>query len=227
MEAPSSARRGKRLRLRSRKSRRPSTGRYHRSSPRARWERGKKDKIMMLLSAFEVKKTAVTANMIASDTAIGAVRFNDCIDPRRHSNFATPARIALQRGHLPRSVWRRPSFKGVMRLCDQDHSALGNLLLWLSLHRRDGRCVTLAIGRCPVALSMGVTQTKGVTDESSTISNSRSARTNNHRRKRLHASPSQTSRSRADCSARSSGPKGHQIYGDLEGHDCEIGKAKA
>jgi hypothetical protein len=107
--------------------------------------------------------------------------------------------------------------------CDQDHSALGNLLLCLFLHRRDGRCV-LAIGRCPVA--HGSNSNQGGDNESSAISNSRSARSNNHRRKRLHASSSQASRSRAECGAHSSGPEGHKIYGDLEGHDCEIGKAK-
>ena len=67
----------------------------------------------------------------------------------------------------------------------------------------------------------------GGDNESSAISNSHRARSNNHRRKRLHAPSSQASRSRADCSARSSGPEGHKIYGDLEGHDCKIGKAKA
>src|SRR5262249_52545675 len=48
----------------------------------------------------------------------------------------------------------------------------------------------------------GSNSNQGGDNESSTISNSRSARNNNHRRKRLHAPSSQASRSHAECGAR-------------------------
>ena len=74
---------------------------------------------------------------------------------------------------------------------------------------------------------MGVTQTKGVTMRVQLLATvaalavattAASAYTRHHHKHRAHG---------AECGARSGGPEGHNVYGDLEGHDCETGKAKA
>jgi hypothetical protein len=74
----------------------------------------------------------------------------------------------------------------------------------------------------------GTLHAKGADNESSAvISNSDSARSDNRRRKHSHASTSQASRARAECGAAASRPSGRRIYEDVEGHDREIGTAKA